>query len=84
MAREKTVERTVEKTVERTGRALATLVAVILWLTGIIVALAVGFGLTQGTLLVPGLAALSAAAGWIVIVLTILGVVLAIIDKLTA
>lgn len=74
-----------EKTVEKTGRALATLVAVVMWLTGVIVALAVGFGLTQGTLRVPGLSdVVTAAAGWIVVVLTILGVLLAIIERLTA
>ena len=71
-----------EKAIQQTGRALATLVAIILWLTGIIVALAVGFGMTSGTLSIPWLpSALTVAAGWIVVILTVLGVVLAIIDK---
>jgi hypothetical protein len=73
-----------EKTVQQTGRALATLVAIILWLTGIIVALAVGFGMTSGALNIPWLPdVLTMAAGWIVVILTILGLVLAIIDRAT-
>lgn len=73
-----------EKIVQKTGRALATLVALIAWLTGVIVALAVGFGLTSGTLSVPGLpAVLTLSAGWIVIVLTVLSVILVLIEKFT-
>lgn len=74
-----------EKAVQQTGRALATLVAIILWLTGVIVALAVGFGMTSSALSIPWLPdVLTMAAGWIVVILTILGVVLAIIDRATA
>ena len=73
-----------EKTVQKTGRALATVVAIALWITGVLVALAVGFGMTSGALSIPWLPeALTMTAGWIVVVLTILGVVLAIIDRLT-
>lgn len=54
------------------------------WLTGVLVSLAVGFGMAQGTLVIPWLDAIGAAvvtvvAGWIVIVLTVVGVILAII-----
>lgn len=73
-----------EKTVEKTGRALAVLVAIVLWIAGVLVALAVGFGMAGGTLIVPFLEQATVAAGWIVIVLTVLGVVLAIIDKATS
>lgn len=74
-----------EKTVERTGRALATLVALVLWITGVLVALAVGFGMSSGTLSIPWLSAiLVQTAGLIVVILTILGVVLAIIERLSA
>lgn len=70
--------------VKRTGRVLASLVAIILWLTGVIVALAVGFGLILDTLIIPFLPdAVTQTAGWIVVVLTILGVLLALIDHLT-
>ena len=59
------------------------------WLTGVIVSLAVGFGmvgdgaLNGGIPLLSGLAngAVVAFFGWIVIITTIVGVVLAIINK---
>jgi len=74
-----------EKTVQQTGRALATLVAIAMWITGILVALAVGFGMTSGALSIPWLPdVLTMAAGWIVVILTILGIILAIIDRMTA
>lgn len=57
------------------------------WLTGIIVSLAVGFGLIGGTLEIPWLSdiangLITRSAGWIVVGLSILGAVLVIIDKL--
>ena len=73
-----------EKIVQKTGRALATVVAIALWITGVLVALAVVFGMTSSALSIPWLPeVLTMTAGWIVVVLTILGVVLAIIDRLT-
>jgi hypothetical protein len=54
------------------------------WLTGIIVSLAVGFGMIEGSLTIPwlnNLWGIPIVAGWIVIVLTILGVVFAIADR---
>lgn len=55
----------------------------IVWLVGIIVALAVGFGMTDGTLSIPLIPEIiTIAAGWIVIVLALLGVLLKIIDAL--
>lgn len=61
---------------------LSKLVSFVAWLTGVIVALAVGFALTGGTLSVPYLGIVNVIAGWIVIIATVLGVVLAIIEAL--
>ncbi len=51
----------------------------VVWLTGIIVSLAVGFGLIGGTLSVPYLGIVNVIAGWVVIVTTLLGLVLALL-----
>ena len=64
-------------------RAITLLLGIVLWITGVLVALAVGFGMTDGILVIPGLESATLVAGWIVIVLTVVGAVLAIIDKLT-
>ncbi len=54
----------------------------IVWLVGILVSLAVGFGMTDQTLTVPFIPPIvMQIAGWIVVVLTILGVILKLIDK---
>jgi hypothetical protein len=60
---------------------MSKLVSFVAWLTGVIVSLAVGFGLTSGTLAVPYLGIVNVIAGWIVVVLTILGVILAIANR---
>jgi len=52
----------------------------IAWLTGVIVALAVGFGLISGTLSVPYIGIFNEIAGWVVVAITAIGVVLAIIQ----
>lgn len=64
-------------------RAITLLLGIVLWVTGILVALAVGFGMTSKVLVIPGLESATVAAGWIVVVLTVVGVVLAVIDKFT-
>ncbi len=54
------------------------------WLTGVIVSLAVGFGMIGGTLNLPtwlGGETVAMLAGWVVIITTALGVVLAILKK---
>jgi len=62
---------------------LASLWALIAWLTGVLVSLAVGFGMISGTLPIPRIPEIvTAVAGWIVVILAILGVLLKIIDKL--
>lgn len=68
------------------ARILSKLVYAVAWLTGLIVSLAVGFGMAQGTLTIPWLTSLNAGiiavvAGWVVVVLTALGAILAIIDR---
>jgi hypothetical protein len=68
-------------------RPISSLVNIIAWLTGVLVSLAVGFGMVDGTLRIRWLSDIGAPivtviAGWIVIVLTLLGVILAIASKL--
>lgn len=69
------------------GKPIANLVNVAAWLTGVLVSLAVGFGMAQKTLTIPWLDAIGAAvltqiAGWIVVILTIVSIILAIANKL--
>lgn len=62
---------------------LTKVVSFIAWLTGVIVALAVGFGMVSETLTVMWLHPMvTIVAGWIVVVTTIIGALLAIIDAL--
>ena len=63
--------------------AVTMLLGIVLWITGVLVALAVGFGMIDKILVIPGLESATVSAGWIVVVLTVVGAVLAIIDKLT-
>ena len=51
----------------------------VVWLTGVIVSLAVGFGMVGGTLAVPYIGVVNVVVGWIVIVATLLGVILALL-----
>ena len=51
------------------------------WLTGIIVSLAVGFGLVSGTLSVPYIGVVNQIAGWIVVVTTIISLILAVMRQ---
>ena len=56
----------------------------ILWMVGILISLAVGFGMADGTLHIPYVHFfITALAGWIVIIFVLLGVLLKIIDLLT-
>ena len=62
---------------------VATLVNLAVWLTGVLVSLAVGFGMIDGILPVRWIpASVIVVAGWVVVVLTLVSVVLAIIDQL--
>jgi len=63
---------------------IAKITSVIIWLTGVIVAIAVGFGLIARTLTIPwanNLWGIPVIAGWIVVILTIVFVILVIIDR---
>lgn len=54
----------------------------VVWLTGVIVSLAVGFGLIDGVLTVRWIpAVLTVISGWVVVVLTLLGLVLLLLKK---
>jgi len=64
------------------GKGMAKLINFVAWLTGIIVSLAVGFALIDGTIAAPLIGALTnQIAGWIVVVLTIVGAILAIANR---
>jgi len=51
----------------------------IMWIVGILVSLAVGFGMINETLIVPYVQAIVPIAGWIVVIGTVVGVVMAVI-----
>ena len=52
-------------------------------ITGMLVSLAVGFGMVSGSLRVPLIPEIvTTTAGWVVVILTILGAALALIDKI--
>ena len=52
------------------------------WLTGIIVSLAVGFGMTGQVLYIPWIPmVVTQVAGWIVVITTVVSAVLAILKK---
>lgn len=56
----------------------------IMWLVGVLVSLAVGFGMVDGVLMVPKIPlAVTAIAGWIVVVLVLIGALLKVIDKIS-
>ena len=60
------------------------LLEVVLWIVGVIVSLAVGFGMISGTLPVPKIPQfILAIGGWTVIILTICGALLAIFHIFT-
>ena len=66
-------------------KVLGQIVTFVAWLTGVIVSLSVGFALIDGTLGLPnwlgGAVGVPEAAGWIVVLTTLLGAILAIINK---
>lgn len=67
------------------GGTLTSVVNLGVWLTGIIVSLSVGFAMTDGTLSLPmwlGGMVVAQVAGWVVVILTLLSLILALIEKL--
>ncbi|MEK6873083.1 MAG: hypothetical protein AABW90_03670 [Nanoarchaeota archaeon] len=68
------------------GKVLTTIINLALWLTGIIVSLSVGFAMTNETLTLPnwlGGSVVAMTAGWIVIILTLVSIVLEIIKQVS-
>lgn len=58
------------------------LLKVLLWITGVLVSLAVGFGMTDGVLTVRYLPVqVTAIIGWIIVVTTLLSMILAFFNK---
>ena len=65
------------------GKPISNLLHLAAWLTGVLVSLAVGFGMVDGILTIWWVPAIvTVIAGWIVVVLAIVSVVLAIANKL--
>ena len=54
---------------------------IIAWFTGIIVSLAVGFGLVGGTLSVPYIGIVNVIFGWLVIAMTLVGIIMVLFTK---
>ena len=64
------------------GKPISNLVHLAAWLTGVLVSLAVGFGMIDEILTVrfiPNI--ITVIAGWIVIALTVISVIMVIINK---
>jgi hypothetical protein len=57
----------------------AGLLEAVMWIVGVLVSLAVGFGMISGTLTVPYVGIIVPIAGWIVVIGTIIGVIAAIV-----
>jgi len=53
----------------------------VMWLTGILVSLAVGFGMIGETLTIPYIQAIVPFFGWVVVIATLLSLVLAIAHR---
>lgn len=82
MAKKRGRSQTVRTAPAKKFSPLAGLVNFVAWLTGVLVALAVGFGMTSQVLTIPYvLPVVTVTAGWIVVILTVLGVVLKVLDK---
>lgn len=58
------------------------LIGIITWIVGVLVSLAVGSGMIDQTLAIPGIPAIiTIVAGWVVVVGAIIGVIVAIFGK---
>lgn len=58
------------------------LLGIVMWIVGVLVGLAVGFGMTSGTLSIPFIPSIIVViAGWIVVIGTIIGVIMALIKS---
>jgi len=66
------------------AKQTSSLLNLVAWLTGVIVSLAVGFGMIGGTLTLPtwlGGSVVAMIAGWIVVITTLLSVILALLKQ---
>ncbi len=71
------------KVMTSTENVLARVWGLIAWLTGILVSLAVASSMISGILYIHHIPLfVTQAAGWIVVILTLLGISLAVLDKL--
>ena len=61
---------------------LTRLLSFLVWIAGVIVSLAVGFALKNQILAVPKIGIVNIIAGWIVIITTLLGVLVTLINSL--
>jgi hypothetical protein len=66
---------------KRKSAGLNSVLSFVAWLTGVIVSLAVGFALIGGNLAVPLIGVANQLAGYVVVITTAIGVILAIIRK---
>lgn len=74
----------VAETQSAVSSGLRSVILVIVWVSGILVSLAVGFGMISGVLAVPYIPQfILAIGGWIVIILTICGAFLAMFHAFT-
>jgi hypothetical protein len=66
------------------AKQASSVLNLVAWLTGVIVSLAVGFGMIGGTLSLPswlGGSVVAMVAGWIVVITTLLSIVLALLKQ---
>ena len=75
MPRRKAIQKEVKK-------SFGKLISILGWITGVIVALAVGFSMANETLTVPWIQPIVPLAGGVVVILTIIGAVMAVVDAL--
>ena len=71
---------------KNTASGVRDMLNLVAWVAGVLVSLAVGFGMIDGTLSIPWggatMLAVTGIAGWVVVILALVGVVLGITDKL--
>jgi|TARA_B100001971_G_C18000504_1_gene437065 purine-cytosine permease-like protein len=59
-----------------------SIVGILSWIVGVLVSLAVGFGMIDGTLAVPGIPeVITSISGWVVVAGAIVGVLLVVFKK---
>ena len=64
-------------------RLVSKLVSIVVWITGILVSLAVGFGMIDKILTIQWIPSMvTVVAGWVVVILAILSVILAIVERI--